>query len=113
LTSYSIYYDNASGSTYQELVSGLTATSYTATGLTQGSTYQFKVKGKNSLGLSWSSNTVSIQAAAIPDVPLAPVTEFIPASDSITITWIEPNSGGSPITSYHVLIKQGDDAFSE
>lgn len=36
LIDYRIWYDNASGSTFEELISGVTDTSYTVTGLQQG-----------------------------------------------------------------------------
>jgi len=39
LIDYTIYYDNAGGSTNILLVSGLTSPDYTATSLTQGATY--------------------------------------------------------------------------
>ena len=50
---YRVWYDNASaGASFVELVSGLQSTSYTATGLTQGQTYRFKVESRNAYGYS-------------------------------------------------------------
>lgn len=62
---YRIWYDNASdGAEFVELVSGLTDLSYTALGLTQGSTYRFKVESRNMYGYSAIfSNEVAILAA--------------------------------------------------
>lgn len=48
---------------YSVLVSNLLATSYTVTGMTSGSTYNFKVQARNSFGLSTFSNVVAILAA--------------------------------------------------
>jgi hypothetical protein len=63
LFDYTIYYDNASGNNFEELVVGLTDTTYTATSLTQGESYQFKVEARNQYGFSFFSNTVSILTA--------------------------------------------------
>lgn len=60
---YTIYYDNASGSTFTELVAGLTDLTYTANSLTQGQTYQFQVEARNAYGLSFFSNVVSVLAS--------------------------------------------------
>jgi len=49
------------------LVSGLLNLDYIATGLTQGSTYQFKVESRNLYGHSkLFSNTVVVLAAQVP-----------------------------------------------
>lgn len=65
LIDYTVEYDSASsGATFTELVSALTDTTYTATGLTQGLTYQFKVKARNIYGFSATySSIVSILTA--------------------------------------------------
>jgi hypothetical protein len=63
LIDYSIWYDDASGSTFTELVSGVTDLSYTATLLTQGATYQFKVEASNLYGFSAYSDTITILTA--------------------------------------------------
>ena len=63
LIDYAIWYDSGVGSTFTELVNGLTAVSYTALSLTPGTTYQFKVKVKNIYGDSSFSSVVSILAA--------------------------------------------------
>ena len=47
-----------------------------------------------------------ILAAQIPDQPAAPVTTF--NRDSIAITWVEPYTGGSAITSYKIYIRESD-----
>jgi titin len=62
---YRIWYDDASdGAQFVELVSGLNDLSYTALGLTQGSTYRFKVEARNVYGYSFAfSNQVEILAA--------------------------------------------------
>ena len=54
------------------------------------------------------SNTVTILAAQIPAQPDAPVTTFVAAEDNLVITWVAPDNGGSPITSYTILIRHSD-----
>jgi hypothetical protein len=63
LIDYRVSYDNASGSTSLEVLeTSVTATTYTAVGLTQGSYYQFHIEARNFEGLSYS-NTVLVLAA--------------------------------------------------
>ncbi len=61
--SYSVYRSTTSGSETL-LVSGLTATSYTNTGLTNGTTYYYKVTAVNSAGESAKSSEVSAKPVA-------------------------------------------------
>jgi hypothetical protein len=76
--------------------------------LTEGSTYQFKIKARNVYGFSVFSNTVSILAAQVPDQPFpAPTTTWI--SDNVIVSWSIPDSGGSPITGYKVFLRESDD----
>lgn len=49
---YRLWSDNASGSTFTEVQSGITDTSFTVTGLTQGLTYKFKLQARNVYGYS-------------------------------------------------------------
>jgi hypothetical protein len=104
LIDYRIFFDDATGFTFTELVSGLTGTSYTATSLTQGLTYQFKVEARNVYGFSLTySSIVSILTAQVPTQPTAPVTTWFP--DDVVMTWTAPDNGGSPITGYSVTIR--------
>ena len=102
ITEYEVWYDEGnSGSSMKLLISGLTSKSHTATGLTQGTTYTFKVAARNSVGVSLYSDSVSILAAQIPDVPAAPLTQVI--DEDVEISWTTAlYNGGSPITAYTV-----------
>jgi hypothetical protein len=98
---YQVWYDQGIlNSTLVLLASALTTKSYTATGLTEGTSYVFKVAARNSVGVSALSNQVRILAAQIPDVPSAPLTTV--SGDNVVISWTKPYTGGSEITSYVV-----------
>jgi len=61
-------YDNASsGASFEEFAAGLTELTYTATGLTKGATYIFKIEARNLYGYSFFSVPVTILSAQIPD----------------------------------------------
>ncbi len=46
----------------------------------------------------------------IPSVPAAPTTS-VNSNTSVTITWVAPSDGGSPITAYTVAIKNSDGKY--
>ena len=61
---FKISYDEGRGDhVFVELINGLTTTSYTASGLTRGTTYQFKVQSRNAYGESGYSTRATILAA--------------------------------------------------
>ncbi len=47
----------------------------------------------------------------IPSVPAAPTTS-VNSNTSVTITWVAPSDGGSPITAYTVAIKNSVNTFT-
>lgn len=70
---------------FVELINGLTTTSYTATGLTRGSTYTFKVQARNLYGDSAFSTTKSVLAAQKPDIVINVATEV--TGSTVTFIW--------------------------
>ncbi|MFC5405543.1 DUF4832 domain-containing protein [Cohnella soli] len=98
-TSFTVLRSTTSGSGYAQIASGLTATSYTETGLTNGTTYYYVVRAVNSAGASGNSNQASATPASIP-VPSAPASLTATAGSSqVSLSW--PASSGA--TSYTVL----------
>ncbi len=93
------------------LATGVTTTSYTASSILANVVYTFKVTARNLVGFGADSSSVDIRAAAKPSVPAAPTTS-VNSNTSITITWVAPLDGGSPITSYTVAIKNSIGSFS-
>jgi len=73
------------------------------TGLSQGTTYAFKVEARNSFGYSVPSSALSVLAAQIPSTPAAPTTSF--DGTNVIVTWTAPNNGGSAITAYTIKIQ--------
>ena len=76
-TSYNIYWDYSSGvskDTYERKIGGITETSYTHTGLSNGTTYYYVVTAENSYGESDESDEVSATPSAVNTPPTADIT---------------------------------------
>jgi hypothetical protein len=86
VSSYQVWDATTGG--YTEIASAVSGTSYTATGLTNGSLYYFYVTASNSAGTSGDSNTATVTPSS--------------SIQSQTITFTQPTSpvtdGVSPIT---------------
>ena len=80
-----------------------TATTQTITGLTNGTTYQFKVAAINVIG-SGPRSTKSNAVIPGPAVPTAPtIGTVISGNAQVTLSWTAPASdGGAPVTGYEV-----------
>jgi predicted RNA-binding protein with TRAM domain len=79
------------------------STSYTATGLTNGTTYYFRVAGwNNGLNPQVGTTAWSVNGSAVPSTtPSAPTINSITASNaSLSVAFTAGDSGGSAITSY-------------
>lgn len=86
------------------LASGIPGTTYTATGLTAGETYVFKVQARNSFGFSdYSSPAVSILCATVPSIPAAPTSTVV--ADKVEFHWSAPSDNGTPITAYRIYFR--------
>jgi cellulose 1,4-beta-cellobiosidase len=101
---YSVYRGTASGNeSATPIVSGLTATSYTDTGLANGTTYYYEVRATNAAGSSGFSAEASAKPVAPPTVPGAPSLSAASArGKGVALSWNAPANGGSAITSYTV-----------
>jgi fibronectin type 3 domain-containing protein len=97
-TSYNVYRGtSAGGESGTPVVTGLTSTTYTNTGLTNGTTYFFTVKAVNLAGMSPASNEASTTPQ--PSIPPAPTGLSATAGNTqVSLSW----AGSSGATSYNV-----------
>jgi len=97
-TSYNVYRGTAAGGeNTTPIASGITATSYSDTSVTNGTKYFYKVAAVNTAGTS----TLSAEASATPEpaIPSAPIGLAATASNaSVSLSW----TASSDATSYNV-----------
>jgi predicted phage tail protein len=81
------------------------ARTFTATGLTNGTAYTFRVRAVNAAGtgpFSAPSNAVTPVAPTAPAVPtIGAATE---GNANAVVSWIPGNNGGSPVTRFEVQV---------
>ena len=104
ITDYSIQYSSNGGTTWSTFSDSINSvTSSVITGLTNGTTYTFRVAAINSVGTgSYSSTTTATPDNGVPSAvrSLAASTSY----GSATLSWSSPASdGGSAITRYRVV----------
>lgn len=90
------------GNSFSILASGITDTAYTATGLTFGITYVFKVESRNSYSYSAYSDEIILLCAFIPDPPLSITTTNL--NDQVVVSWNEPINNGYIVHGYKIFV---------
>ena len=89
-----------------------TAASHAVTGLTNGRTYEFRVRAVNSVGRGAESKPASAIPATVPGAPR--VLNAIPDDGKATLRWEPPSdNGGLPVTGYQYSLKEGDGRFGD
>jgi len=80
-----------------------TATTQLITGLTNGTTYRFKVRARNVVGLGpLSTFSLPVTPVTVPGAPA--IAGAIAGDGAVSLSWTAPAStGGSPITGYAVV----------
>jgi len=103
ITDYTVQYSSNGGSTWTDFPrSASTTTTRTVTGLTNGTSYVFRVAAANAAGKGSSSST---SAAVTPQtVPAVPTNVTgTPGNGQVSLKWTAPSSnGGSQITDYTI-----------
>jgi fibronectin type 3 domain-containing protein len=99
-TSYSIYRGTTSGGESATAVGTSTTTSFTNTGLTNGTTYYYRITASNAAGTSGNSAEVSAKPAAPTSPPPAPTGVSATAGNaSVSLSW----TASSTATSYSIF----------
>ena len=102
VTGYNVYQGTSPGGETGPVngSSLVTATGYKVTGLTNGTTYYFRVAAVSQVG----EGKPSVEANAVPaTVPGAPAgLTATPGDGTVTLSWAAPASGGAPVTGYNV-----------
>jgi hypothetical protein len=107
LTGYQVQVATSVGGVYTNAAGCATnsaTTSCTATGLTNGTPYFFKVAGINTLGMgTYSTASASVTPGVLPGTPTA--VTGVAGNQQATVSWIAPASLGSPaLTGYQVQV---------
>ncbi len=99
LTGYRVYRSTSSGTETSLITLGL-VNSYTDTGLTNGTTYYYKVTALNAVGESNLSNERSATPAAPAGAPGAPTLNAAGGNGSVSLNWTTPSANGSALLGY-------------
>jgi predicted phage tail protein len=104
VSGYNVYQGTSPGGK-ATLVNGspVTSTSYTVTGLANGSTYYFTVEAVNVQGPGTASGEVPAVPVTVPGAPVG--LTVAPGDAKVTLVWNSPASdGGSPVTGYDLYV---------
>ena len=107
ITDYVVQYKV--GSSWVPFVDGTSTNTFAViTGLTNGTTYSFRIAAVNSAGQGAYSNVINAVPATVPGAATALAANK--SGTSATLTWAAPGSnGGSAITDYRVQFKLSSD----
>jgi len=100
---YRVYYDNGGATTPSIFVAETLDTTYTTTGLTTGTTYNFAVTARNIYGESTLSSSVSILARNVP-AAMSTMVVTLQGTTDIRLDFTPPNNNGLTIDEYEILI---------
>ena len=83
---------------------------HTVTGLTNGTTYQFEVRARNTNGAGPASATQPVTIASTPGRPRS--LTAVPGNRQVALSWTASSNGGSPITSWQFRLALAAGSFT-
>ncbi|MBI1350148.1 MAG: hypothetical protein GC156_03420 [Actinomycetales bacterium] len=86
-------------------MSGGTSSPLTITGLSNGTSYNVRIRAVNAIGPGAASNTVSASTFGVPAAPT--ITSITPGNGMLTVDFIAGANGGSAITKYQYTVNGG------
>ena len=113
ISGYQIEMSMDGGTVWSDLVAntGSTATTYTHTGLTEGTTRHYRVRAINSVGASAPSNVAAATAGVDVNRPSAPMkfAAVADGEDTIFLSWSTPlRTGVSSIIGYRIDVSENN-----
>lgn len=97
ILSYSLFWDNATGTTSIQVIDSL-VTTHKVTGLIGGQNYKFKIRARNIYDYGIFSSEVTSLASDIPDqIGIATVSIV---GTNVVVDWAAPNANNTPILKY-------------
>ncbi len=108
ITSYKLVWDDDNDGAFDELTDSPVLT-YTASSLTGGSTYKFKVKATNIYGYGTFSSELSVTTSDVPSQMSAPTTSL--SGTNVVVAWAEPNTNNEAIDQYEIQFKKSDGSY--
>lgn len=101
---YVVQFSTNGGSTWSDVTGETTTNSFTHTGLTNGTTYTYRVAAVNASGQGAWSSTANGTPGAVPN-QVTGLTIGTIGANTIALTWVAPASNGNAITDYVVQYK--------
>ena len=89
--------------------SNVNTTSYTVTGLVNGTTHTFEVRARTATLKGAAASDTATPMAVAPDAPS--ITTVAPRDEALLVSWSVADDGGSAITEYQVQWKSGSQSF--
>ena len=90
---------------------GASATSYTVTGLENGTSYTFEVRARNGVGAGQGATASATLAESAPGAPAG--LRATRGDESVTLTWNAPTDGGSQILRYEYRYAADGETYGE